>query len=297
MQSNISSAPAGRAGRRDAGRPGPASAVAVLAVLALWGAAASARQAGDRDTAETPRQAAQREVATAEAASRQAAQLRRHPDFREAVARDGEIEPMLERAERVLRAAKSGLTRAEQTRSATGFSDSGLLARRAAESFGQVEGRLRELFARLEAERRPPPPPPPPPPPSPPSPPPPPPPPSAAEIVPPPAASPPPSSSRRPRRPPAKLRQAAGAYLSGDYEAVVTGLAEIQFRQRKTRAHALLLRAAARYAQFLLGGETDYALRGQAAEDVTACKAAAPDLEPAEELFSPRFRDFFAAAR
>ncbi len=94
-----------------------------------------------------------------------------------------------------------------------------------------------------------------------------------------------------------KLRQAADAYFAGDYEAAISRLSESSFRQGKSRAHALLLRAAARYTLFLLGGENDYALRGQAAEDVTACKAADPELGPDEALFSPRFRDFFAAAR
>ncbi len=328
-----------------------ATAVFAAAVfLALLSPVAGARQSGD-DPPQTPHQKALREVGIAEATSREVSQLRRHPDYAEAVSRDSEVETVLDRAQRVLRTAKSGLARAEQTQSATGFSDSALLARRATRTFEQYEERLREIFAEIEAERAPPPPPPPPaePPPAEPEPsapepvapsPPPPPapepepnaqePPPAEEpeanvsppaagagavtaspepTVPPPAAPsrqvaptaptapPPPPRRRSPSPPPVKLIQAAGAYLAGDYEAAITTLTESSFRQRRSRAHALLLRAAARYALFLLGDETDYALRGLAADDVTACKNADPDLAPEEGLFSPRFRDFFAATR
>jgi len=58
-----------------------------------------------------------------------------------------------------------------------------------------------------------------------------------------------------------------------------------------------LLRAASRYALFLLGGESDYQLRGQAAEDILAARRLAPELEPTEGAFSPRFRDFFTSTR
>ncbi|MEM1205651.1 MAG: hypothetical protein AAGN66_20650 [Acidobacteriota bacterium] len=89
------------------------------------------------------------------------------------------------------------------------------------------------------------------------------------------------------------LRDAATAYLDGDYESVVSRLETLP-RQPKARAHGLLLRAAARYRLFLLGGGRDYGLRSQAIDDVQACRKAAPDLEPAEGVFSPRFRDFFS---
>ncbi len=270
---------------------------ATLLALALLSAVAGARQSGDRQSPETAHQKALREVAIAGAAAREVSQLSSHPDFRLAVSRDDEIEIVIERARRVLRAAESGLASAEQTQSMTGFSDSALLAKRATGTFEQCAARLRELFRQIETERSPPPPPPTPPPVEPePSP-------AASEtspVGPPPgpAAEPSPASRVAPRPPaPRKLRQAADAYFAGDYTAAITLLSESTFNQSKSRAHALLLRAAARYALFLLGGETDYALRGQAADDVAACKVAAPDLVPDEGIFSPRFRDFFAATR
>ncbi len=321
MLKPTSSVSAGRASsfRRGAEAARPGATLSAVVVLALLSVVAGARRSGGQESPQTPGQKASREVAIAEAASREVQQLRRHSDYREAISRDSEIEAVLDRAQRVLRTAKSGLARAEQTQSTTGFSDSALLARRATRTFEQYEERLREIFAQLEAERAPPPPPPPPTPPPPVEPEPPPaeesegsaPPPSstatAAEVVTPPPVAPPPVAPP-PRRippppprsstpPPVKLIQAAGAYFGGDYAGAVTLLSDSSFRQRKARAHALLLRAAARYALFLLGGEVDYAQRGQAAEDVTACKAVDPDLAPDEGVFSPRFRDFYAAAR
>ncbi len=287
MLSNTSSASAGSGRRR--WRAG----AALLLGVTLLGHPAAGRQAGDQAPA-TPRQQAVREIALAEAASRAALQLRRHSDFQAAIARDAEIEPSHQRGQRALATAKSVLARADQTQSPTSFGDAASLARRASHSFEDFEQRLRKVFARLEAERAPPPPPPPPPPPAPE-------PPTAdggetaaaAEPAPPP---PPPPPRRSSRRPPAQLRQAADAYLAGDYQGAV-GLLEDSFRGSRTRAHALLLRAAARYTLFLLGGETDFALRGQAADDVAACRRLVPDLAPPEDLFSPRFRDFFAATR
>ncbi len=293
-----------------------ASCLAVLSLL-LWVAGWSG--VSEAQEQQTPYQKALREVGIAEAMAREVQQLRGHPDYREAISRDGEVEAIFERAQRVLRTAKSGLERAEQTQSSTGFSDSALLARRATGTFEKYEARLRELFAEIEAERAPPPPPPPPPPvdveqltpdpraetapasepagdsesatsedglESP-----------ALEEVAPAPPPPPPPPRRSSRSPPAKLDQAVDAYFSGDYDTAIRLVSESSFRQRKARAHALLLRAAARYALFLLGGETDYALRGQATEDVVACKGIDSELTPEEDIFSPRFRDFFAAAR
>ena len=112
----------------------------------------------------------------------------------------------------------------------------------------------------------------------------------------PPPQPPPPAPPAR-RRPPSGLRKAADAFFAGDYDEVIRLVSATNYSQRKSRSHALLLRSAARYALFLLGGETDYALRGQAIEDIVACRRTDPDLEPGEDFFSPRFRDFFAGTR
>ena len=94
---------------------------------------------------------------------------------------------------------------------------------------------------------------------------------------------------------PRQLTQAADAYFAGDYEGAISILSAARFRSAGARAHLHLLRAASRYALFLLGGEKDYALRAEAIADVQACRGADPDLVPDEDMFSPRFRQFFAA--
>ncbi len=269
--------------------------VAGWVVLALLPLAAQARQGDDAEPA-TPRDKATREVAIAETAGRQVLQLRRHPDYAAAISRDDEIPGLLERAQRLLGVAKSGLARAEQSQSATGYNDAAVLARRARSQFESYEQRLRQAFARIAAERAPPPPPPPPPPPEPE--------PTGSEdpapteepiVAPPPPASPPPPARRR--GPSKKLAEIADAYFAGEYEQTVALASEASFSRSRERAQALLLSAAARYVLFLRGGESDYALRGQATEDVTACRKLDPDLMPDEAAFSPRFRDFFAATQ
>ncbi|MCP3958908.1 MAG: hypothetical protein GY719_13735 [bacterium] len=285
---------------RSAGRPPGVAGWISLALLLpaiLLPVAAQARQGDDTEPV-TPREKAAREVAIAETGGRQVLQLRRHPDYSAAIGRDDEIPALLEKAQRLLGVAKSGLARAEQSQSATGYNDAAVLARRARSQFEEYEQRLQQAFDRIAAERAPPPPPPPPPPPelepeaaipedSP----------LAAKAVgePPPAAPPPPAPRRR--GPSKKLTQIADAYFAGEYEQAVALASEAGLSRSRERAQAMLLRAAARYALFLLGGEGDYALRGQATEDVTACRKLDPDLEPDEVAFSPRFRDFFVATQ
>ncbi len=312
-----------------------------------------------------PRQKAFRELTIAEAAWQQTQQLRSHPDFAEANSRDSELSSSLERAQRLLQAAKRGLEQAEQRQSVTGFKDTAVLAKRVSRQLEAYETRLRELWEEIEVERRPPPPTPPPPAE-----------PEAAEdppstvgaeeaelstpemfddpssgseplgaeavepgavgpgavgpaavqvteaasgeaasgeavpqavtsppVLPTPSVSEPPatrpSPPRRTRRgpPPLKLRQIADAFFTGDYQATIELVAAADFLDPEPRAHGLLFRGAARYALFLLGGETDFALRGLATEDIAACRRDAPDLSPSADAFSPRFRDFFAATR
>ncbi len=150
--------------------------------------------------------------------------------------------------------------------------------------FGKFERRAAKVLKEIAAESgrsAPPPPKPSPPPPS-----------EQVRPSPPPPAPPPP---RRRSSPPAKLVQAADLYLAGDYQEAIALLSARNYRTARARAHLHLLRAASRYALFLLGGESDYALRGEAIEDVLACRQADTSLVPDEDVFSPRFRQFFAA--
>ncbi|MEM8934459.1 MAG: hypothetical protein AAGE94_24910, partial [Acidobacteriota bacterium] len=109
---------------------------------------------------------------------------------------------------------------------------------------------------------------------------------------------PPPPPPEPPPGPPESLQRAVVAHLAGDYAAVDDLLADAEtLRSKQARAHALLLRAASRYARYLLDGEGDPALRGRAVADIAAVRALDAALEPPIEVFSPRFRDFFASIR
>ncbi len=93
--------------------------------------------------------------------------------------------------------------------------------------------------------------------------------------------------------PPGTLRSGAIAFLRADYQATLERLAEIPYRDPKSRAHSLLLRSAAAYALHLAGGESDPALLERARQDVVAARRSAPGLKPAPSAFSPRFVRFF----
>lgn len=144
------------------------------------------------------------------------------------------------------------------------------------------------------------PPPPSPPPPSArpaPVPPPPPPPPSVPAPDPtPPAGLDPPRDEPAPSGPPEVLRSAARAYFAGDYPAVLEALSGREFEEDRVAAQALLFRAAARYALYLLGGEEDEALAAGTREDLALCRRLAPGVAPDPSYFSPRFVAFFAGA-
>lgn len=93
--------------------------------------------------------------------------------------------------------------------------------------------------------------------------------------------------------PPGTLRSGAIAFLRADYQAVLERLAEIPYRDPKSRAHSLLLRAAAAYALHVADGESDPDLLERARQDALAAHRSVPGLAPAPRAFSPRFVRFF----
>jgi hypothetical protein len=97
--------------------------------------------------------------------------------------------------------------------------------------------------------------------------------------------------------PPPELVQAARAFFGGDYRKTAESLANVEYPAPKTGAQARLFRAAARYALFVTGGQTDEDLRKMAAADVVACRALDPALVPDPQAFSPRFVAFFTKPR
>ena len=98
--------------------------------------------------------------------------------------------------------------------------------------------------------------------------------------------------------PPEPLIQAAEAFFSGELRKAVeilddSGLAESP--DARTRAHAALLRAAARFSLWQAGGGADLDLLERARQDVRTAREADPDLTPLQSAFSPRFSAFFEA--
>jgi hypothetical protein len=93
---------------------------------------------------------------------------------------------------------------------------------------------------------------------------------------------------------PAALVSAVEAWVAGRYDAVAQ-LNPASFADGRSKAQALLLRAAARHTQAELSG--DKAGLQQASQDVRAARQANAALAPDEVLFSPKFRAFWRATR
>lgn len=106
----------------------------------------------------------------------------------------------------------------------------------------------------------------------------------------------PPASSADavPSTPPDSLVAAFDKYLAGRY-AEVAAIDPNGYRDARSRYHAYLLRAAARYTLAQVGG--DATLAEAAREDIKSARAANAKGNPDATMFSPRFRAFFAQNR
>lgn len=101
----------------------------------------------------------------------------------------------------------------------------------------------------------------------------------------------------RPGPAPAQLVRAAEAYFAGRYDEAVTLLDRVSGLNGRTAAHAHLLRAAARFALYRIGGERDAQLRQRALQDVSSCRGADPAVVPDPEAFPPSFAELFRSGR
>ncbi|MCH9649220.1 MAG: hypothetical protein K0U98_13350 [Deltaproteobacteria bacterium] len=95
--------------------------------------------------------------------------------------------------------------------------------------------------------------------------------------------------------PPRELRSAADALFQGNYSQVLELLEEVTLPGPKARSHSFLFQAAARFALYIGGGESDEALIDAARLDVLECLDSDPSRIPDAKAFSPRFVDFFLA--
>ncbi len=92
---------------------------------------------------------------------------------------------------------------------------------------------------------------------------------------------------------PPELLAGAQAFFDGRYAEAVRYLERAEGVKGRAAAQASLLKAAAQFALFRVGGQKDPALRRSAAEAVSACRRADPSFAPDAALFSPAFADFF----
>jgi len=93
------------------------------------------------------------------------------------------------------------------------------------------------------------------------------------------------------------LHRAGRAFFAGDYDETLKALEAVTFTNRRAGAQAALFSAAARMAQYWLGGEHDTTLLASAQDDVANCKRLNRLLRPTAKTFSPRFVAFFAHPR
>jgi hypothetical protein len=95
-----------------------------------------------------------------------------------------------------------------------------------------------------------------------------------------------------------RLQPLVEAYFGGDFALAAQWADEQALRGVPLAlAEALLLRAAARYELYVLGGERDLDLIDRIREDVRAARQADAGIQPSERAFSPRFRVLFASTR
>jgi hypothetical protein len=97
--------------------------------------------------------------------------------------------------------------------------------------------------------------------------------------------------------PPAELLAGAQAFFGAQYQQAADLLGRAEGLTGRAGAQSLVIRAAARHALYLVGGERDSALLARAAADVKASRERDPQVAPDPKAFSPRFVEFFAKSR
>lgn len=93
--------------------------------------------------------------------------------------------------------------------------------------------------------------------------------------------------------PPTSLIEAAGAFFDGDYEEALELLDGLEAMSSRAALEAHLLRAAATFTLYQLGGTGDAELLESARAEVISCLEINPDRRPPAGPFSPRFLEFF----
>ena len=85
---------------------------------------------------------------------------------------------------------------------------------------------------------------------------------------------------------PPALAQLAKSFFGGDFKAAAQ--ADVESLQGKALAHALLLRAAARYSMYVAQGESKADQLNAVKADLTRAKSVDATVRPSAKYFSPR---------
>lgn len=95
---------------------------------------------------------------------------------------------------------------------------------------------------------------------------------------------------------PEKLRNAATAYVSGNYASVLTILDNLRVEEPKAQAAALLIKAAAGISLATIEDDRSIArsLTKNAEADILACRRLNPGLRPDPSFFPPQVVRLFA---
>jgi hypothetical protein len=217
------------------------------------------------------RQAAEAELTRAQQAADRAAALSREPELAALWAKDGALGGKQKQALDQLASARSKLESGKDKQDVRTLNESRDLASRAARDLDAVQQEATERKQRL-AQQAP-----------------------RPEKTPEARAT--AMAAAATTAPPPELVQAARAYFAGDYRRAADALAQVEYPAGKAAAQARLFRAAARYALFVTGGQSDDSLRTAALADVQACRGLEPTLVPDAQAFSPRFVTFFTKGR
>lgn len=92
--------------------------------------------------------------------------------------------------------------------------------------------------------------------------------------------------------PPAALVSGVDAYLRGDYASALRILDAAVFNDERSRAHALIFRAAASHALFVISHGRDKDLEARTVQDVLRYKELRAGALPDPRVFSPTFLKF-----
>jgi hypothetical protein len=120
---------------------------------------------------------------------------------------------------------------------------------------------------------------------------------SAAKPTPPGPTAATPTAAATKAPPPPALVDGARAFFAAQYAQAVAVLAGADSLPGRAGAQGLLLRAAARHALYLVGGEREPGLLAGAQADARASRKLDPQAVPDSQAFSPRFVELFNQSR